>query len=436
MTDEEADVDRADTNTDTIVFFRPLGYYSDKVGVTVVEQIPIPDVAPGTSRQFSFIITDRYEDGLCCSWKESGETGYTLYEGNPDEGSVIVSSKFESTGKEVKSFTIIGEDAFPDDFPTEESPVQTLEVKVTISLDMYPDETGFYIEDSQNRRVVHVPPGTYENEESLVEEIVTLEVGLYTLTMLDSFGDGINRADGFYRLDLIGDEDRLPLVSGSGAFASQESQVFVLEGDTAKYPMFIRTPEGNNQLHFDVYRLDLVQSDALVASKGMDEDEDTYVHMIRVREGSLYRVVIDNDGENLDGSIEINLGTNDPAVFKGLEYVVVPDATVNPLQWQVKFLAGQSLLDELEDFEILSLRMKFDRFPSEVEWMLLSNDDDETILGRGLQNRNLLAFGPESLYDQSLEGQTITETIKIPKFEGERGYKLVVTDSGSDGTYL
>lgn len=433
MSDETATVGRQDEDLHPIIFFRPPGYYSDRVGETILEQIPIPDIAAGASRQFSFIITDRYEDGLCCSWKESSDTGYTLYNGDPAEGNVVVDSKFESTSKEVRVFDIQGGDSYAEDVESD-APVQSLEIMVTIALDMYPDETGFYIEDATNRRVVDVPPGTYKDANSLVEEIVTLEVGLYTFTILDSFGDGINKADGFYKLQLANEDDRLPVLYGSGAFSLQESRAFVIEGDGAQYPMFIRTPTVNSQLHFDVFRLDLVESDALVASLGMDEDDDTFDHMIQVTEGSLYRIILDNDGQDLDGSIEINLGTNDPAVFKGLEYVVRPDTTINPMRWQVKFFAGQSLVSQvLSDFEILTLRVKFDRFPSEFEWMLLSNDGGNAHAGTGLPKRNLIAFGPESLYDQSLEGETVIETIRIPRNEGDRGYVLLLTDSGNDG---
>ncbi|KAG7353653.1 peptidase S8 family protein [Nitzschia inconspicua] len=433
MSGEYDSIGRQDGKAKTVIFFRPPGFYSNRVGETFLEHIPIPDIVSGASRHFVFIITDRYEDGLCCSWKESTQTGYTLYKGDPSEGNVVVTSKFESTGKEVKEFTIHGQDAPPEDFGSDETPLQNLEIKVTIALDTYPDETGFYIEDFLNRRVVDVPPGTYKDEQ-IIEEIITLEVGLYTFTLLDTFGDGINRDDSFFRLELANIEGRLPLISGTGAFAFQETRVFLVEGDSAKYPMFIRTPIGNYKLRFDVFRLDLVQSDALIASRGTGEADDVMEHMIEVTEGSLYRVVFDNDGEDLDGSIEINLGTSNPAVFKGLEYVVRPDTTSNPRRWQVKFFAGQSILkDESEDFEILTLRLKFDRFPSEVEWMLLSNDEPDSILGRGLKKRDLFAFGPETYYHQSLEGRTIAETIRIPRLRGDRGYTLVLTDSGNDG---
>lgn len=197
MSDKEVSTGRFGEHSDSIIFFRPPGYYAGRVGDTIVEQIPIPETSSGASRDFTFIITDRYGDGLCCSWKESSETGYTIYEGDPGQESVIVDSKFESSEREIKVFTIHGGNELPEDFTSEQPSEKSFEIKVTIALDVYPDETGFYIEDSFNRRVVDVPPGTYKDEQSLVEEIITLEAGLYTFTMLDSFGDGINRADGY-----------------------------------------------------------------------------------------------------------------------------------------------------------------------------------------------------------------------------------------------
>jgi hypothetical protein len=434
MSDEEPSGGRLGHQPYMIIFFRPPGFYSDYAGKTIVEQIPIQDISSGTFRSFSFIITDRIGDGLCCSWEESVETGYTLYKGDRAPDNVIANSKFESSEKENIGFTILGGDSLPNDFTSEQSPELSFEVKVTIALDVYPDETGFYIEDALNRRVVDVPPGTYKDKQSHVEEVVTLEAGLYTFTIIDSFGDGINRADGFYRLQLANDDGRLPLVTGSGAFAAQESRVFVVEGDAATYPIYVRIPEGSSQLRFDVFRLDLVESDALVASQGTGEGDNTRHHVILVTEGSLYRIVFDSNGQDLDGSIEVNSGTNDPAVFKGLEYVVSPETSVNPLRWQVKLLAGQYLIeDHVKDYEILTLRMQFDRFPSEVEWILLLNDLQDNPWGRGLKERELLAYGPETLYDQVLEGEVVVETIKIPRQAQERKYTLIVTDAGSDG---
>jgi hypothetical protein len=436
MSDEEQSSGRLGDQHDAIIFFRLPGFYSGDAGNTVVEKIPIPDISYGTFRAFNFIITDRRGDGLCCSRDESAETGYALYRGDPRPDNLIVKSKFESSERENMVFTLQGGDSTPQDVTSEQSPERSYEVKVVIALDVYPDETGFYIQDSSNRRVVDVPPGSYKDKQSVVEEIVTLEADLYTFTILDSFGDGINRDDGFYRLELVSREGRLPLVTGSGAFASQESRVFVVEGDAAAYPIFIRTPGGSPQLRFDVFRLDLVESDALIASQGSGQDDNIKQQVLLVTEGSLYRIVFDNDGQDLGGSIEINLGTYDPSVFKGLEYVIGPETSVNLLHCQVKLLAGHFLVhDGGKNSETLTLRMKFDRFPSEIEWMVLLNDQEDNARGRGLRKRDVLAFGPEKLYDQSLEGEVVVETIRIQKQTQDTSYTLIVTDAGSDGEH-
>jgi hypothetical protein len=440
MSDEDVALSRWGDVSDSLMFFRPPGYYSDRVSDTVVERIPIPQLEPDTARQFSFVISDLSGDGLCCSWSGSTETGYTLFEGDQKTGRLIVDSKFEASGREVKFFNLTLPESNSGDMVVEETLEPSYEIKVTFTLDVFPDETGFYIEDSSRRRVVDVPPGTYKEQHSVVEEIVTLEAGLYTFTITDSFGDGLNRADGFYRLELVGEENRLPLITGNGAFASQKSQVFLVEGDTAQYPLFIRTPSGSEEkeLNFDVIRLDLAESDANVASRWSSDASAVSEYMVLVTEGSLYRIVFETDSPGLDGDILINLGSTNPSIYKGMEYVVHPDATENSQRWQVKILAGHLKTPSTASTVALTLQMKLDRFPDEVEWMLLSNDyvaggGGDISSARKLPKRILLAFGPATLYDRDIEGKVVIETINVPEYPGNHSFTLVVTDSGDDG---
>jgi CO/xanthine dehydrogenase FAD-binding subunit len=65
MAESEVSASRIEDGNESsiIIFFREPGYYQNRVNDLVVERIPIPETTPGSSRQFSFIISDRYGDG-------------------------------------------------------------------------------------------------------------------------------------------------------------------------------------------------------------------------------------------------------------------------------------------------------------------------------------------------------------------------------------
>jgi hypothetical protein len=455
MQNDEVAVSRQGDHNDTILFFRAPGYYADRVGEVVTERIPIPETPIGASRQFSFIISDRGGDGLCCSWTGgSNPTGYTIYEGDPSHGQVIVESKFKSLSREIQIFSVDGHDDVVSG-QQEIASESNVEIKVTITSDIYPEETGFYIEDIAKRRVVDVLPGTYSVQNDTIEEIVTLLPGLYTFTVLDTFGDGLNRIDSFYRLDLVGDDaSRPPLLTGTGAFASQESQIFLIEGDAATYPLSIHLPLGNSpqEFGFEIYRLDLVESDAIIASRAKGEYEvanENAMESLFITEGGLYRIMFENSRQGLNGDIRIGLGSLNPNLFKGIEYTISQQDTEISQTWQAKFYAGvapSSSAPIQGRGNILTLRMKFDRFPSEVEWILISNAATLSVSSSGpsssasnrgrTKNREIIAFGPQGLYDQDLENKSVQETIVIPDDVARDSLTLIVTDSGGDGTFF
>ena len=158
VSDSETSLERE--RSGTVIFFRPPRFYADYVDQTVVEVIPTPQINPGASRQFTFIVTDSYGDGLCCNWAGSTESGYTLYKGEKEENVVLASSRFEASAREITTFTIeathMGAPRPSPGEDTTESPIiplPTAEIKVTITLDTYPDETGFYILNEFGTRV-------------------------------------------------------------------------------------------------------------------------------------------------------------------------------------------------------------------------------------------------------------------------------------------
>lgn len=100
------------------------------------------------------------------------------------------------------------------------------DVTLTILLDSYPSETSWNITNADNN-VVASGSG-YSGAGSTVTEVIALDPGNYTFTMIDSFGDGICCAygNGMYELT---DASNNVLAAG-GEFASQESTPFTISG--------------------------------------------------------------------------------------------------------------------------------------------------------------------------------------------------------------
>lgn len=440
----ETAISRQSNREDTVIFFRPPRHYLDFVDHLVTEKIPIPTSHPGTNRQYILIVTDSYGDGMCCNWVGNLETGYTLYEGEPDDDNTIVTSRFEASAREITSFTIEGA---ADDGPTlspandaaqtPTEPQPTVDVKVTITLDIFPDETGYHIEDQSGRRVVDVPPGTYREQNEVVEEILTLDIGFYTFTIVDVFGDGLNRDDSFYRLDLVGEDARPALLTGTGVFVSQESQAFILEGVAAQYPLTIKfsTDEKPREFGFFVKRLDVLTADALVASvpRGAYQIQRQDVsETFMIKEGGLYRIVFEDAGQDgIGGDIRIIMGSENPNDFNAISYLV--DGTALH-QWQVKIFAG-ILPVPRADANTLDLRIQFDKFPFEMEWILLGNADQDNPadFSRVLREQEVIGFGPLELYGQNLENSEYVETIRLPEHAGEKSFTIIITDAAGDG---
>ena len=401
------------------------------------EKIPLPAPNPGANRQYTFIISDSYGDGLCCDSVGNLEPGYTLWEGDPEEGKVVVSSKFEGIGREVTTFVLEGEIEAETQSPSSEKP-EVVDVKLTITLDQYPEETGFYIEDMDGKKVKEVLPGIYRQQNQIVEETISLHIGLYKFTIVDAFGDGIIRENSYYRLDLIGDDKRPALLVGTGRFVSVESQVFLLEGVTAQYPLSVKflTDSKPRDFGFYIKRLDLIQSDALVASvaKGSYETPGQFVsETLMVQEGALYRIVFqDASQDGIEGGVTIVLGSSNSDDLNAITYTV--DGT-DLQEWQVKAFTGELPVIPVTA-KSLYFRIKFDSFPNEIEWILLASSrqgDNEASISRSLLGQEVIAYGPLESYSQNLEDSEYLETIRIPDFTGQMSFTMIVTDFEGDG---
>eukprot|EP00980_Cylindrotheca_fusiformis_P031607 scaffold26676_cov137-Cylindrotheca_fusiformis.AAC.5 len=418
---------------DVVIFFRPPRYYAGMSRQTVTEIIPLPSIRPGAIREFTFIITDSHGDGLCCSW--SGDNGilpgYTMYQRGPGLGNVLFNSNMQDTNREVHEFTIDGP---PADFgqtlrPTQ--PIPTVNIKVTITLDGYPTETGFYIKDAIGSTVVDRPPGTFSTPNEVMEEFITLEIGVYEFSIVDSFENGLERRDSYYRLDIADDEGRPALLAGSGRFNTQESKVFVLEGDTANFPLEIEfsTDSKPTEFGFFVKRQDLQAPEAFVADvpKGsfLVRNEKT-TKSVMIRKGGLYRIVfIDSGRDGIGGNILVKVGAKLDSKTYSVDFT-------DRSSWQLQFLAGD-LPATHDKAKKLDLRVKFDQFPQEFNWIVVADAEyDLEDLGRSLQEQEVVAFS-NTLYSQDLENQEIREEIALPDHIGERKFMMILTDSEGDG---
>lgn len=356
----------------SVIFFRPPRFYSKYVNERVIERIPIPLPREGTSREFTLIVTDSFADGLCCNWNRTEKTGYTLFNGDAGLGDILVDSPFAGVGREVNTFIIEGPPLDIDDSSGTKNPDDMIDIKVTITLDIFPDETGFYIEDLAGYRIADFPPGSYRNLDQLVEEYFTVPAGVYIFVLIDSYGDGINKeGGGAYRIDIMGQEGRPPVVAGDGLFVSQKSQTFALEGKVADYPMTITLTMDDKpeEFGFAIERLDLLDSDALVASspQGRFTDQGAVIsETIMVTEGGLYRLFLEDGGKDGVGSgqIEVVVGGTNANSFNAQSYFI--DANGLSAR-QLKLYAGR--LPEEKGGSVLDLRMMFDQFPQEVSIM-------------------------------------------------------------------
>jgi hypothetical protein len=425
--------------TDTVIFFRPPRYYAGYSDTMVVEQIPIPRAAVGTTREYTFIITDSYGDGLCCDSVGKLEYGYSLYEGDPSDGIEIISSRLEATGREVTTFVLDAPETLPTPSPVAPQPI--VDVVVTIKLDDYAKYTGFYIQDTLGTKVVDFPPGTYADQnEMLVEEVVRLEIGVYTFAIVDAYGFGFNGDNNYYNVRLKNGGNRPAILTGSGGGFFAESQIFIVEGVRATYPLSIQftTDSQPQEFGLTVKRLDLVGADALTASVprgAYTTSKQSQTVSVMLEEGGLYRILFEDQGENgIDSIITIVIGNKNNPSSK--TFTVTENEFGEKLE--VKLFAG-ALPPTASDAKTLELRVLMDQFPHEVEWILHSSTSEAVDIKalpkiRALpETGEVIAYGPRQLYSQNLAGTELVETIPLPGWSGERTLTMIITDSEGDG---
>jgi hypothetical protein len=438
--DDELDFDGS--QSDTIIFFRPPNYYKDRVNEIVTEQISIPRASLEAPRPFSFIISDRSGDGMCCNWNGELDTGYTLYEGDPSNNHVIIDSKFEALGREVKSFDIHGE-RFSEVDSDNQGENSVIQINVTLMLDAYPDETGFFITNSLGRKLLYAPPGTFTEQNGIVEKTLDLYAGSYTFNIVDTFGDGINREDDVYRISVVGDNNRPSILSGQGNFLRASSKAFLLEGKQAEYPLHINMKAGRKpeDFGFSIYRLDRIEAVPCVASKSKGEYKVAYEDIsekLLVTRGGLYKIVFENAYIGVNGKIRINLGSSGPDEYNPIDFSVDTADTRGAQWWQVQIYAGEPLVLADNDAKTFMLRVECDHFSGGLEWILLVNHEQPASrpisLGEQVESE-IVGYGSLALCNEMKESGMHDEKITIPRSDGSQSYTMIVTSDDNSGIW-
>ena len=413
--------------SDAIIFFRPPNYYKDRVNAIVTERIPIPRSYIDSSRQFSFIITDRSEDGMCCAWNGELDTGYTLYEGDPSFDSLIVDSKFESIGREVHTFRLSGDKNSHGTDGTD----PTIPVQVTLTLDDYPEETGYFITNALGKRLIYVAPGSFTEQNAVVEKTYDLYAGLFTFNIIDTFGDGIHRDVTTYRIDIMGESNRPPVLSGTGSFMKTSSQAFLLEGEQDRYPLQLafKTGDQSEEFGFSMYRLDRIEAVSFVASKSIGEYKvpyDDISEQLEVTRGGLYKIVFENSFFGIDGMIRITLGSFEPSLYNDIEYTIDTSETENTKLLEMKFFADLPLPPAGINARRLSLTILSNRFAIGFEWVILSTSRPSSLDANG--ESGIIAYGPLDMQTKRNETHVLYhEDIILPRPEGIQNYTMIVT---------
>lgn len=213
----------------------PIGSYRDMVlsnNTTVSTTISLPN-----NRDYVFTIFDSYGDGNVAATVLLGSTPIlvtpTLEEGNSVSFDLVLGTVESSSPTMTPAPTTT---VAPSLAPT----VEPLFITIVITLDAYPEETGWLVEallENGTQQVLEqVYPGTYDNSTKSVNDRVNLLLDMpmtYRFTISDNERDGICCAwglDGSYKLFFGSSEDGVVLAEGA-EFIWTESTEFTVNAD-------------------------------------------------------------------------------------------------------------------------------------------------------------------------------------------------------------
>ncbi|PHS09784.1 MAG: hypothetical protein COA88_04225 [Kordia sp.] len=170
---------------------------SNADGSTIAKTLCLPDDC------YTFTMRDSYGDGICCAY---GNGSYSL---TGPEGVIKTGGAFSTS--EATEFCL--------------GQVACVDVSLDLKFDNYPEETSWEIKDDTGAIVTS--GGTYGNQAdgSLLTIEECLPIGCYSLTVKDSYGDGMCCAYGDGLYTLVNTATGATLASG-GAFSRSDTNRF------------------------------------------------------------------------------------------------------------------------------------------------------------------------------------------------------------------
>lgn len=435
------EISRNDDNSEDgqIVVFRPQGSFANRVKEVVYEQVELPVLPPNMERDFIFIITDQYGDGLCCDWgSEQVNPGYSIYEGDALPANLILSSQMKDNGREIKYFALPSEQKGPalTLSPTQDLDSELVAIEVSLSFDDPSGSSRFFMEDVvTGDRLVNYPCSPN------IGATITYSIppGAYNFTIDRDCGKtGTSPYTMDYEVKLQGrNPNRPPLLKGN----REGSDTFIVLGDddpTIGMSLEFTTGSDPSTFAYSLQRLDIVQADAFVTqvpSLSLNAN-NFYIQALSIEQGGLYRIMLNGvtDSSILNGEVIMKIGDESyPIRFPG----------VQPSEDQsIKFLAG-SLPAISPEGPTLTLKVQYDGRPLDFEYILLEHDgDEETAVvsrsfgtsRRSLPDHEIYAFGPkDETLVATLASQEHVEILRLPSYAGEKTFTLLLSDSGGDG---
>lgn len=421
-----------------VVFYRSPGFYAGRTNEIVREKIMLPALGTKSLQHYSLVVIDAFGDGLCCQWQgRLDNTGYTLYRGDPAQGVVITASSFTLAAREVYSFNIVQDLGQQSEtlqtgniIPASILPMGEVVIRAIVYLDSFPEQTGYSIVDADGRSIVNVPPGSYGNENTVVVENHVLSPGIYTLSIVDSFGDGIHQQSTSVAYEILL-EDNLngpAVVAGDGSFQSRRNHVFVLEGKDAAVPVLIKIDGEDAKMAeygFQLTRLDLAEADSIVAMAipgHPSSSGGSLTESLAVQDGGLYCLTV------LGPSNEAFAGTTRIAVGSLKNFLEVD------INQQPKFLTGLNkaiisigLVAE-KDSLFLSLSIPHQLTSMQLDWVILSLELESWGNERmAYTKRTVIAYG-STQEKQPQAFQNIIEKIPLVSLDSTtQTFMLIVT---------
>jgi hypothetical protein len=208
------------------------GLTSSGCGTSVTPVITIVNLGIETVSSFNVDYDINGLNGSSVSWEGALQSGYSVeIPICPDSDNCIdlgSGTHMINASVSIVPDNILDEDLSNNVISTEFETTGGVEITFSITTDLYPGETTWDIADENG--VVVISGGSYSNSETTYTSANCVSYGCYTLTVNDSYGDGLsyNGVTGDYVLTNSNGEVLASMVAG-GDFGSEAVHSFCLE---------------------------------------------------------------------------------------------------------------------------------------------------------------------------------------------------------------